>query len=149
MRAIVVNELGGPEVLALAEQPAPKPGPGQVIARVAAAGVNFIDIYRRSGVYQQHVPHIPGREGAGVVSSVGKDVTEFAVGDHVAWAEAAGSYGELVAVDEREAVPVPPGIDLKVAAAVVLYEIVRQRRAREASAGSEPDIKPRAKPGPK
>jgi NADPH2:quinone reductase len=108
MRAIVVNELGGPEVLALAEQPAPKPGPGQVIARVAAA------------VYQQHVPHIPGREGAGVVSSVGKDVTEFAVGDHVAWAEAAGSYGELVAVDEREAVPVPPGIDLKVAAAVVL-----------------------------
>jgi NADPH:quinone reductase len=120
MRAIVVNELGGPEVLALAEQPAPKPGPGQVIARVAAAGVNFIDIYRRSGVYQQHVPHIPGREGAGVVSSVGKDVTEFAVGDHVAWAEAAGSYGELVAVDEREAVPVPPGIDLKVAAAVVL-----------------------------
>jgi NADPH:quinone reductase len=120
MRAIVVNEQGGPEVLALAEQPDPVAGPGQVVVRVAAAGVNFIDIYRRSGVYKQPVPHIPGHEGAGTVIHVGKGITEFAVGDHVAWSDGPGSYAEQIAVEERLLVPVPSGIDLKTAAAVAL-----------------------------
>ena len=120
MRAIVVNELGGPEVMVSEEQPDPHPGPGQVLVRVAAAGVNFIDIYRRSGVYKTPVPHVPGGEGAGVVTAAGEGVTEFAPGDHVAWAEGPGSYAEQVVVPAHAAVLVPEGIDLKVAAAAML-----------------------------
>ena len=120
MRAIVVSQLGGPEVMVKEEQPDPQPGPGQLLVRVAAAGVNFIDIYRRSGVYKTPVPHVPGGEGAGVVTAVGEGVNEFAPGDHVAWAEGPGSYAEQVAVPAEAAVPVPAGIDLKVAAAVML-----------------------------
>src|SRR5690242_5513015 len=120
MRAIVVNELGGPEVMALGEQPEPVAGPGQVVVQVAAAGVNFIDIYRRSGVYKQPVPYIPGSEGAGTVLAAGEGVHEFAPGDHVAWSEGPGSYAEFVAIAAENAVPVPAGIDLKRAGAVML-----------------------------
>jgi NADPH2:quinone reductase len=120
MRAIVVNKLGGPEVMALGEQPEPVAGPGQVVVQVAAAGVNFIDIYRRSGVYKQPVPYIPGSEGAGTVVAVGEGVHEFSAGDHVAWSEGPGSYAEFVAVAAENAVPVPEGIDLKLAGAVML-----------------------------
>jgi NADPH:quinone reductase len=120
MRAIVVNELGGPEVMALGEQPEPVAGPGQVVVQVAAAGVNFIDIYRRSGVYKQPVPYIPGSEGAGMVVAVGEGVHEFSAGDHVAWSEGPGSYAEFVAIAAENAVPVPVGIDLKLAGAVML-----------------------------
>lgn len=120
MRAIVVTELGGPEVLTLAEQPDPVPGPGRVLVKVAAAGVNFIDIYHRSGYYPQPVPYVPGLEGAGTVIAAGDGVTGFAAGDHVAWAAAVGSYAEQVTVDARQLVPVPAGIDLKAAAAVIL-----------------------------
>ena len=91
MRAIVVNELGGPEVMVPGEQPDPVAGPGQVVVQVAAAGVNFIDIYRRSGVYKQPVPYIPGSEGAGTVVAVGDGVHEFSAGDRVAWYEGPGS----------------------------------------------------------
>jgi NADPH2:quinone reductase len=120
MRAIVVSELGGPEAMVLAEHPDPVAGPGQVLVQAAAAGVNFIDIYRRSGVYPQPVPYVPGSEGAGTVIAAGEGVTEFSAGDHVAWAEAHGSYAERVAVDARWAVPVPGSVDLKAAAAVML-----------------------------
>ena len=120
MRAIVVTELGGAEVLTLAEQPDPVPGPGRVLVKVAAAGVNFIDIYQRSGYYPQPVPYVPGLEGAGTVIAAGDGVTGFAAGDHVAWAAAVGSYAEQVTVDARQLVPVPAGIDLKAAAAVIL-----------------------------
>ena len=120
MRAIVVNELGGPEVMAIAEHPDPAAGPGQVVVQVAAAGVNFIDIYRRSGVYKQPVPYVPGSEGAGTVVAVGEGVHEFSAGDHVAWCEGPGSYAERVAVAADQAVPVPEGIDLKIAGAVML-----------------------------
>ena len=120
MRAIVVAELGGPEVLTLAEQPDPVPGPGRVLVKVAAAGVNFIDIYHRSGHYPQPVPYVPGVEGAGTVIAAGEGVTGFAAGDRVAWAAAAGSYAEQVTVDAAQLVPVPAGIDLKAAAAVML-----------------------------
>ena len=106
--------------MVLAEHPDPVPGPGQVVVQVAAAGVNFIDIYRRSGVYPQPVPYVPGSEGAGTVVAVGEGVTEFSAGDHVAWAEGPGSYAERVAVDARRPVPVPEGVDLKAAAAVML-----------------------------
>jgi NADPH2:quinone reductase len=120
MRAIVVSELGGPEVMVLGERPDPVPGPGQVVVQVAAAGVNFIDIYRRSGVYKQPVPYVPGSEGAGTVVAVGEGVHEFSAGDHVAWCEGPGSYAERVAVAANQAVPVPEGIDLKLAGAVML-----------------------------
>jgi NADPH:quinone reductase len=120
MRAIVVSELGGPEVMVLGEWPDPVPGPGQVVVQVAAAGVNFIDIYRRSGVYKQPVPYVPGSEGAGTVVAVGEGVHEFSAGDHVAWCEGPGSYAERVAVAAHQAVPVPEGIDLKLAGAVML-----------------------------
>ena len=120
MRAIVVSELGGPEVMVLGEQPDPVAGPGQVVVQVAAAGVNFIDLYRRSGVYQHPVPYIPGSEGAGTVVAVGEGVHEFSAGDHVAWCEGPGSYAERVAVAAEQAVPVPEGIDLRIAGAVTL-----------------------------
>ena len=120
MRAIVVHEVGGPEVMAIEDRPDPVAGPGQLVVRAAGAGVNFIDIYRRSGVYPAPVPHIPGGEGAGVVTATGEGATGFAPGDHVAWAEAPGSYAEQVAVPARSAVTVPDGIDLKVAAAAML-----------------------------
>jgi NADPH:quinone reductase len=120
MLAIVVAQPGGPEVLVLAEQPDPVAGPGQAVVEVAAAGVNFIDIYRRSGVYKQPVPYVPGHEGAGTVTAVGDGVTEFSVGDHVAWNDGPGSYAQQVAVDTARLVPVPPGIDLKIAGAVML-----------------------------
>jgi NADPH2:quinone reductase len=120
MRAIVVTELGGPEVLVAAEHPDPAPGPGEIVVEAAAAGVNFIDIYRRSGVYHQPLPYVPGSEGAGVVVAVGEGVTDFAVGDRVAWHDARGSYAERVAVDAAMVVPVPDGTDLIAAAAVML-----------------------------
>jgi NADPH:quinone reductase len=120
MRAVVVSELGGPEVMVLGQRPDPVAGPGEIVVQVAAAGVNFIDLYRRSGVYQQALPYVPGSEGAGVVTAVGAGVSEFEPGDHVAWSDSRGSYAELVAVKAEGAVPVPPGIDLKVAAAAIL-----------------------------
>jgi NADPH:quinone reductase len=121
MRAIVVTETGGPEVLVHADHPDPEPGPGQVVVEAAAAGVNFIDIYRRSGVYNQPLPYVPGSEGAGTVVAVGEGVTDVAVGDRVAWHDAhGGSYAERVAVDADMTVPVPDGTDLVTAAAVML-----------------------------
>jgi NADPH:quinone reductase len=121
MRAIVVNQTGGPEVLVHAEEhPDPEPGPGQVVVEAAAAGVNFIDIYRRSGVYNQPLPYVPGSEGAGTVVAVGEGVTDVTVGDRVAWHDAAGSYAERVVVDAAMTVPVPDGTELASAAAVML-----------------------------
>jgi NADPH2:quinone reductase len=120
MRAIVVSELGGPEVLAAGEHPDPEPGPGEIIVETAAAGVNFIDIYRRSGVYTQPLPYVPGHEGAGVVVAVGEGVSGLAVGDRVAWHDAPGSYAERVVVPAALAVPVPDDTDLIAAAAVML-----------------------------
>jgi len=91
-----------------------------VRVEVAAAGVNFIDTYRRSGVYPMEFPHVVGDEGAGTVVEVGEGVTEFTVGDHVAWASVPGSYAERVNVPVEKAIPVPVGIDLRIAAALPL-----------------------------
>jgi len=122
MRAIVVSELGGPEVMVAAERDDLKAGPGQLLVRVAAAGVNFMDIYQRTGIgnYKTPTPYTPGGEGAGTVLAVGQGVTDVAVGDQVAWAGSPGSYAEQVVMPAQNAVPVPNGIDLKVAAAVML-----------------------------
>ncbi len=122
MRAIVVRRTGGPEVLQAADVPAPQPGPGQLLVDVAAAGVNFMDIYQREGrpPYSPELPFIPGAEGAGTVAAAGPGVTGFAVGDRVAWSIAPASYAEQALVPAASAVPVPDGVDLQVAAAVML-----------------------------
>ncbi|WP_066582173.1 quinone oxidoreductase family protein [Cellulomonas timonensis] len=120
MRAIEALAPGGPDVLRLVELPDPEPGPSDVLVRVAAAGVNFIDTYRRSGLYPMRVPHVVGSEGAGVVVAVGSDVAEVAVGDRVAWSSAHGSYAELVVVAAQDTLPVPDDVDDATAAALPL-----------------------------
>ncbi|UNX56023.1 quinone oxidoreductase [Georgenia sp. TF02-10] len=120
MRAVHATRAGGPEVLSAVDLPDPEPGPGDLAVQVAAAGVNFIDTYQRSGVYAMDFPHVPGSEGAGTVTAVGEGVTGFAVGDAVAWAAAPGSYAEQVLVPAEVALPVPAGLDLHTAAALPL-----------------------------
>jgi len=102
------------------EVPTPEPKPGEVLVRVGASGVNFIDIYLREGRYQAPLPFIDGQEGAGVVAEVGRGVTEFKAGDPVAWCGVLGSYAEYVAVPAESLVKVPKELDLRVAAAVML-----------------------------
>lgn len=120
MRAIHAQSPGGPEVLTTVDIPAPSPGAGELRVELAAAGVNFIDTYRRSGIYPEQFPHVPGAEGAGTVLEVGDGVTEVAVGDRVAWAAAPGSYATEVIVPASASLPVPNGLDLEVAAALPL-----------------------------
>lgn len=120
MRVIQATSPGGPEVLSPADLPAPRPGPGQVVVAVAAAGVNFIDTYRRSGVYPVDFPHVLGSEGAGTVIDVG-DGAGLELGARVAWmAGAPGSYAEQVTLQAATAVPVPDSVDLETAAAMML-----------------------------
>lgn len=120
MRAIVVTEIGGPEVLELRDEPTPAAGPGEVLVDVAIAGVNYRDIYERTGVYPTKAPVIAGIEGAGMVSAVGEGVTDFAPGDRVAWKNAQGSYAEHVVVSAAEALPIPEDVSEELAAAVLL-----------------------------
>ena len=95
MQAIQVQRLGGPEVLELVEVEQPQPGPGQVRVEVAAAGVNFIDVYHRTGLYPKPLPFIPGDEGAGKVVAVGPGVETVKVGDRVASTNLAGAYAQF------------------------------------------------------
>ena len=120
MQVVRIQQQGGPEVMRVEEVPTPEPGEGQVRVRVAAAGVNFIDIYHRSGQYKVVLPFVVGVEGAGVVDAAGQDVTEFKVGDAVAWAGVPGSYATHVLAPADRLVPVPRGLDLHKAAAVML-----------------------------
>ncbi|WP_405138405.1 quinone oxidoreductase family protein [Nocardia sp. NBC_01388] len=120
MRAIEVSEHGGPEVLRPAEVADPQVGPGQLLVDTEAIGVNFIDTYIRTGRYPTPVPYIPGAEGTGVVAAVGPEVTEFRVGDRVAWATASASYAEKVLVPAEFAIPVPAGVPAPVAASALL-----------------------------
>jgi NADPH2:quinone reductase len=120
MRAVVVTRNGGPEVLELRDEPAPEAGPGQLLVDVAVAGVNYRDVYERNGTYGTPTPVVAGIEGAGTVAALGEGVSEFSVGDRVAWKSAQGSYAEQVAVDEREAVPIPDGLSEEVACAALL-----------------------------
>ena len=120
MRAIVVSQTGGPEVLQLSDVNDPKPGPGELLVKVGAAGVNFIETYQRSGLYPIDLPFTPGAEAAGQVLAVGEGVTDFQPGDRVATADARGSYAEQVIVPAERAVAVPDGVDVQTAAAVML-----------------------------
>ena len=120
MRAIQVHEPGGPEVLSYEETPAPEPKEGEALVRVAASGVNFIDVYQREGRYPLPTPFVPGNEGAGVVEAVGPGVADLAPGDRVAWASHLGSYAELAAVPAWKLVSIPDELDFARAAAAML-----------------------------
>jgi NADPH2:quinone reductase len=120
IRALVVSANGGPDVLDVRQLPAPEPGPGQLLVDVAASGVNFKDVYEREGLYPRPTPFVLGDELAGTVVGVGADVSEFAVGDRVASAGADGAHATAALVDAAKAVRVPDGVELEVAAAVML-----------------------------
>ncbi|WP_017573295.1 quinone oxidoreductase family protein [Nocardiopsis halotolerans] len=120
MRAIVIEENGGPEVLRLSERPDPEPGPGEVLVDVAARGVNFIDIYQRSGLYDVPFPFVPGMEAAGVIAAVGEGVTDLSVGQRVGWAMSPGAYADLAVVPASLVVPVPDAVPTEQAAALLL-----------------------------
>ena len=122
MKAVVISKHGDPDVLQVEEIDPPVPGPGDLLVDVAAAGINFMDVYQRLGrpPYAGELPVVPGSEGAGVVVASGAQVEGFSVGDHVAWTDAPRSYASQVTVPSARAVRVPDGIDLRVAAAVML-----------------------------
>ena len=120
MRAIRVHEFGGPEALRYEDIPVPEPGAGQARVKIEAAGVNFIDIYFRTGQYKGNVPLVLGQEAAGVVDAVGPGVEEVKVGDRVAYAPEQGACAEYAVVTAWRLVPVPDAVDLKLAAAVML-----------------------------
>lgn len=120
MHAIVVKRTGGPEVLEYVEKEQPKPGTGEVLVRLQAIGVNFIDVYHRTGLYKLDLPFTPGSEGAGTVEEIGTGVSGLRKGDRVAWAMSVGSYAEYAVVQSSKLVPIPQGIDERTAAAAML-----------------------------
>ncbi|WP_342151052.1 quinone oxidoreductase [Methylorubrum sp. SB2] len=120
-KAIRVHQYGGPEAMVYEDIPTPEPGPGQIRVRQTAIGVNFIDIYFRSGLYKAaSLPFTLGKEGAGVVDALGEGVTDFRVGERVAYAGAVGTYAEEVVVDAKGVVHVPDAVPDETAAAMML-----------------------------
>ena len=126
MKAIRVHETGGAEALRLETIPDPVPGPGQVLVRLEAIGVNFIEIYQRRGLYKVAMPFVPGEEGAGKVEAVGPGVDDVRVGDRVASVNFRGSYAELAIADANKVVPIPEGLGAREAAAVMLQGMTAQ-----------------------
>ena len=120
MKAVFVEQPGGVENLKFADLPKPSPGPGEALVKIAASGVNYIDIYFRKGVYPATPPIVLGSEGAGTVESVGADVKTVAVGDRVAYAMARGSYAEYAVVPAWQLVKIPTSVDFDTAAAAML-----------------------------
>ena len=125
MKAIRFHTHGGPEVLKLEETPVPEPGTGEVLVRVVAAGVNFIDVYQRTGLYKVALPYTIGVEGAGIVEKTGSEV-DIAPGSRVAWFSQPGAFAEFAVVAAARLVPVPKGLDLSSAAAALLQGITAQ-----------------------
>src|SRR2546430_8826749 len=120
MQAIQIQRTGGPEVLVPTEVEQPQPGPGEVRIEVAAAGVNFIDVYHRTGLYPMPLPLVPGAEGAGRVVAVGSGVETVKVGDRVASTELKGAYAQYAVAAADRVVHLPDGVSEEVAAAVLL-----------------------------
>ena len=120
MKAIQVKNPGGPEALELVDLPIPQPKPNEVVVKIAAAGVNFIDVYLREGRYKAPMPLVAGQEGAGAVTALGSDVKSVKAGDRVAWSGILGSYAEYVAAPIEGLVPIPPGVSDRDAAAAML-----------------------------
>lgn len=120
MRAIEIQQTGGPGVLQVVNLPVPRPAPGQVLVRVHAAGINFIDTYLREGRYPAALPFVPGQEAAGIVEAVGTGVDGFAPGDRVAWNGTRGTYAEYALAPASDLLPLPAHVSLEQAAAVLL-----------------------------
>jgi NADPH2:quinone reductase len=120
MLAIQATKAGGPDVLEAVDLPVPSPGPGQILVRHQAVGLNFIDTYHRSGLYPMKMPAVLGLEAAGIVETLGEGVTRFAVGDRVAYNGTLGAYSQAAVVPADRAVKVPDAVSLEVAAAVLL-----------------------------
>jgi NADPH:quinone reductase len=120
MKAIQVKQVGGPEVMELVELPVPEPKANEAVVKLAASGVNFIDIYHREGRYKVALPFTPGQEGAGVVTATGADVKSVKVGDRVAWSHLLGAYAEYGAIAADRLVPIPAGVSDQQAAAAML-----------------------------
>jgi NADPH:quinone reductase len=120
MKAIQVKQVGGPEAMEFVDLPTPQPKPNEAVVKVAASGVNFIDVYVREGRYKAPTPFIVGQEGAGIVVAVGTEVKSVKTGDRVAWTSIAGSYSEYAAVPADRVVPVPAGVTDQQAAATML-----------------------------
>jgi len=120
MKAIRVHKHGGPEVLTYEEIPVPDPKAGEARVKIEAIGLNFIDVYQRTGLYQQPLPFTLGREAAGTVDAVGPNATEVKVGDRVAYAMEPGAYAEYAVVPAWKLVPVPAKLDSRSAAATML-----------------------------
>jgi NADPH2:quinone reductase len=121
MLAVQADRAGGPEVLSVVDKPTPAPGPGEILIRHAAIGLNFMDTYQRTGLYPITYPQVLGSEAAGVVEAVGEGVTRFAIGDRVAYATGpTGAYSEAHCVPAGRAVRVPEGVSLEIAAAAML-----------------------------
>jgi NADPH2:quinone reductase len=120
MRAIQIRAHGGPEALELAELPVPQPAAGEILVRLEAIGVNFIDVYHRTGLYKVSLPYVMGQEGAGIVEAVGEGVSGLEQGDRVAWANIAGAYAEFARLPADRAVKVPQEVDSEQAAALML-----------------------------
>ncbi|HLU72323.1 MAG TPA: quinone oxidoreductase [Nonomuraea sp.] len=140
MRAIVLAAQGGPEVLEYTERPDPEPGEGEVVVDVAASGVNFLDIYHRSGVYPLELPATIGSEGAGVVSAIGPGVEDLVVGETVAWAMSLGSYAEKAVVPARLVVPVPEEVAPDLAAAAMLQGMTAHYLTHSTNRVQEGDV---------
>jgi NADPH:quinone reductase len=130
MRAVRIHRTGGPEVLRVHEVEDPRPGPGEVLVEVAAAGVNFIDTYHRSGAYPLDLPAPMGLEGAGTIRDLGEGVSDRSRGSRVAWADGRGSYAELLVLPAERTVPVPDGVDEETAGAVMLQGMTAHYLAR-------------------
>ena len=120
MKAVFVEQTGGPENLKYADIPKPSPAAGQALVKIAASGVNFIDVYFRTGLYPAPLPIVPGSEGAGTVEAVGPEVTNVRPGDRVAYAMARGSYAEYAVVPAWQLVKIPDSVDFQTAGAVIL-----------------------------
>lgn len=130
MKAIRIHENGGPEVMRLEDLPDPSPGPGEALVAVEAAGVNFIDVYNRTGLYKTALPLTLGQEGAGTVLAVGEGVSEVRTGDRVAWFVPFGAYATHAVLPAQRLVPVPDGVSAKQAAAVMLQGMTAHYLAR-------------------
>jgi NADPH2:quinone reductase len=128
--AVRIHVTGGPDALSVDDVPMPVPAPGQLVVETRAIGVNFIDVYHRTGTYPLPLPATLGLEAAGVVAAVGDDVTRFAEGDRVAWPMQPASYATHVAVDAASVVAVPAGVDLRLAAASALQGMTAHFLAR-------------------
>jgi NADPH:quinone reductase len=120
MKAIQVKQPGGPEVLELVDVPVPEPKANEAVVKLAASGVNFIDVYQREGRYKVPLPFLLGQEGAGVVTAVGSNVTSLKAGDRVAWTGLLGGYAEYAAVPADRLVAIPAGVTDQQAAAAML-----------------------------